>query len=235
MTEFVFVGIPCKGQVAHGLLTACLTPINKRRVKVSIVPSSYSILTHNFNTLYCAALNNRENGVTHFCMVHDDIIPENHWLEKMLVIMERVGADILSAISPIKNDKGMTSTALDIGNPTPYWTSKRITMHETYNKYPPTFTHEKLLVNTGLMLVDLRKPWVEQVWFENIDRIEPDPRDPTKLCVRTVPEDWNFSRKARDLGAHIYATSEVKLRHVGSLEYHNQEAWGRLKEDVVDA
>lgn len=234
MSEFVFVGCPSKGLIVAGQRQASLLAVAPdSKLTHTFVDSSYSILTNNFNTLYCAALNNRKAGVTHFCMLHDDIIPESFWLDKMVRIMNENNAEILSVMSPIKNNKGITSTALDIGNPIPYWTSKRITLHEAYTKYPPTFTHEKLLINTGLMLINLKAPWVEQVWFENIDRIEPDPKDPTKMCVRVVPEDWNFSRKARELGAKIFATREVKIKHVGQIEWHNQEIWGTMKEDVV--
>ena len=125
-------------------------------------------------------LSTNERMASHFCLLHDDIVPEPLWLDKMMRIMEEQHADILSVVVPLKNDKGLTSTALDVGvgDEDPHWRVKRLTLKEIYNDYEPTFTHEKLLVNTGLMLVDLRKPWVENVWFAFEDKIIPDPKAP---------------------------------------------------------
>jgi len=154
----------------------------------------------------------------------------------MMSIMEKHRADVLSVVVPLKNDKGLTSTALDmaVGDEDPHWRVKRLTLNEIYNDYEPTFTHEKLLVNTGLMLVDLRKPWVENVWFAFEDKIIPDPKIPGYFKAVGVSEDWFFSRRACELGAKLYATREISVLHAGTTEYSNASAWGSLSEDAVD-
>lgn len=196
--------------------------------------NSFSILTKNFNILWTAALNMRDDGVTHFAMLHEDIGPEPWWLDKMMTLMTHNQADILSVIVPIKNNEGMTSTALDVPVPTqkiPFpWRVQRLTMHEV-GALAPTFTHSKLLVNTGLMLVDIRKPWVEQCWFEFKDEIIPDPLDPRKFIAVGSPEDWNFSRRARALGASIWATREIRVEHWGRSRWANAGTWGTKKTD----
>ena len=128
---------------------------------------------------------------------------------------------------------GVADEVVDVGvgDEDPHWRVKRLTLNEIYNDYEPTFTHEKLLVNTGLMLVDLRKTWVENVWFAFEDKIIPDPKAPGNFKAVGISEDWFFSRRARELGAKLFATREVAVRHVGSADYSNASAWGSLGED----
>jgi hypothetical protein len=38
---------------------------------------------------------------------------------------------------------------------------------------------------------------------------------------------------ANELGAKLYATREVAIRHAGSTEYPNTSAWGSLREDAA--
>ena len=119
-----------------------------------------------------------------------------------------------------------------MGESDPHWRVKRLTLQEIYQQYPPTFTHEKLLVNTGLILIDFRKPWVEKVWFEFEDRIIADPKSPGNFLAVGMSEDWVFSRRARSLGATLYATREVTVTHAGRKDYSNAAAWGTLAEDA---
>lgn len=179
-----------------------------------------SLLAYTFNHLWCNALNAKQKGYTHFLMVHADIVPEVGFMDKMLAIMEKNNAHILSAIVPIKNATGLTSTAID----TDQWHPPRFTMKQLA-QMPPTFTARKLLVNTGLMLVDIRDTWVYQIHFTINDKLERDNNGFYKPMSQ--PEDWNFSREARRLGANrIFATREVKLAHLGHLDYRNEGTWG---------
>ncbi len=234
-TPSVYIGIPTYDGRIHKNLATALQKASADRVSKITSIITCSILTRGFNLLYAHALNERKNGTSHFCLLHDDIVPEPFWLDEMMRIMEAHGADVLSVVVPIKNDKGLTSTALDVGvgDEDPHWRVKRLTLNEIYNDYEPTFTHEKLLVNTGLMLVDLQKPWVENVWFAFEDKIIPDPKAPGNFKAVGVSEDWFFSRRARELGAKLYATREISVRHAGTTEYSNSSAWGSLSEDAV--
>lgn len=234
--EKVYLGIPCYGNsVNEGHLNATSMASKKQQLQI-IETGSMSILTFNFNRLYAHALNARKQGITHFCMLHDDIVPEAFWLEKMLELMAKHGADILSVVSPIKDNHGLTSTALDepmAENIPQQWRVRRLTLHEVWNDYPGTFTADNLLVNTGCMLVDIRKDWADKLHFRFENAIIPSPRDPSKLEAVCMPEDWLFSRDARKLGAKIFATREIKIYHEGKARFGNH-AWGSLKRDQID-
>ena len=180
--EQVFLGIPSYGNMVHEGLIESVRFGSARgllRMKQTV---SFSILTHNFNILFAAALTARKHGITHFALHHDDISPEFYWLDKMMDLMNHHGADILSAVSPIKDPKkGLTSTALDepFKDEDPRWRVRRLTLNEIHKNYEPTFTTDTLLVNSGLMLVDIRKPRVEKIAF----RFEND-------IVQTTPGEF---------------------------------------------
>jgi hypothetical protein len=148
-------------------------------------------------------------------MLHADVVPEDLWLDKMLAIMEDKKADVLSAVIPIKSPDGMTSTAIESDDP---WLPRRLNMAEVYER-ARTFTDPGLLVNSGLMLVDIRSAWVDRIFFRFEDKIQ---ESDGEFKARVVSEDWLFSRDARKLGAKIYATTEVLVNHmVGVMAYSN--------------
>lgn len=189
---------------------------------------------HGMNRLWIEALEQRDKGlVSHFFMHHSDIVPEYWWLDKMMGIMERTGADVLSAVVPIKDAQGFTSTALDepVGDVDPYWRVRRLTMREIC-KMEPTFTHPKLLLNDGFMLVNIGNRDVrwDDVWFQFEDKIIQHHGKRLAVCV---PEDWNFSRKARAAGAKLWATREVALNHFGPAAFPNQISWGSAETDGI--
>jgi len=159
--------------------------------------------------------------VTHFLLWHADIVPvEEGWLAAMLAEMERVDADVLSAVVPIKNIQGMTSTARD----TDQWNPLRYSTTEIHAKKELTWTEPDLLVNTGLMLVNLRNPKFEQIVFTMKDRIAKNADGVYKPYFS--PEDWNFSRQCRALGIPVWATKAIRLRHMGLSGYPSDEVWG---------
>lgn len=178
----------------------------------------FSMTTLCFNALWASALNQKKTGVTHFAMCHDDITPEAGWLDKMLAIMEREKCHILSAVSPLKNESGLTSTAVD--NDT--WNPPRFTLRQL-SKMPSTFTSPKLLLNTGLMLVDIRETWVDTMLFDVKNAMLLGEKGFSPIAFT---EDWLFSRKANALGKKLCATTEVKLTHCGSKNFANFIAGG---------
>lgn len=231
MKAKVFIGVPSyDGRINSGILSAHLLASKCGAAEFLSIESG-SWLTKNFNGLLAQALNLRaERGLTHFCLMHDDIaVGQPGWLDKMLEIMEANGADVLSAIVPIKNGSGITSTALDevVNNHV-----RRLTLHEAFNEFPATFTHDKLLLNTGLMLIDLRKPWVEEIWFQFLDSIL-RVSDGAKVTFKAVgcPEDWDFSRRARCMGAKLFATREIAVTHLGNGKFSNAGPFGTEKTD----
>jgi len=193
--------------------------------------STGSLLTHNFNTNLCEALNRREEfGLSHFILLHSDVLPlDPNWITLLLSEMSRVDAQVLSLVLPIKSADGLTSTALD----TDEWYPRRLTMAEVMS-LPVTFTHEKLLINTGCLLIRFDEPWVEKVCFQTKDAIRRDADG--KFHAVAEPEDWSFSRQCRSLGVRMFATRIVKAVHQGTNGYRNDVVWGKpVDEDYVDA
>src|ERR1051325_974521 len=176
---------------------------------VIIAQQTASLLTFNFNCCWADALNLRDEGkVDHFLMIHSDVRPvEKTWLDDLIAEKEKFGADVMSVIIPLKSQEGWTSTALD----THKWSPTRFTMRQVL-KMSETWTAVTLLFNTGLMLVDMRKPWVEQICFTVNDRIE---KRNGKWIADVESEDWNFSRQCRALGVKAYVTRKVAVDHFG--------------------
>lgn len=178
--------------------------------------SKMSVLTFNFNHLYADALNRRESeGLTHFVMLHDDVVPLNSnlgvWAETLIAYMRACNLGVLSAACPIKaGDGSETSTAID-GDP-----PKRLRL----DQIGPMLTSDLvpgLLINTGCMVIDLRQPWSEGLSFHQSDTIVRD-ADGT-YAARFEPEDWEMSRWLRANGVRYGVTTDVKCLHVGSMSW----------------
>lgn len=192
-----------------------------------------SLLDHTFNRLWCAALNIRKTApVTHFAMIHDDVCPQQGWLDLLVEELAASKADILSAVVPIKGPEGLTSTAVETDD---VWRPRRLTLHECH-KLPITFGDEhasgELLLNSGLWVCDIRKPWVDQptpLVFQTLNRITQDDAGDWQAQVRS--EDWEFSRAARARGAVLKATRIVSLVHAGEQDYPNDRPWGQWETD----
>lgn len=228
----VFLAIPCSDMKVNPELIGPVIQASPKGQVTGFKTSSYSLLARNFNELYCAALNARKDGITHFCMLHSDIAPHGPgWLDVLLEEMNKYNADIMSVVVPIKSNQGVTSTALEepVNGSDPKWRPRRLTMTEIINEYPETFTDEKLLVNTGVMLVDIRKPWAEEVCFGTEDIIMRDASG--KFVAENVPEDWYFSIAAKAAGAKVFATRKVGVTHYGYQGWVNLHAWGSKKTD----
>lgn len=225
-------------------------------------PAISSILPLTFDMAWAEALN-RRNGVEgehgpidYFVMLHSDINPQKGWLDILVSKCIRYGADIVSALVPIKNEMGLTSTALDQGN---LWKPRRLTMTEAM-QLPPDFSAETLeheynqfgtlLANTGCWIADFSKPWVtatkedpenpantilaNSFHFSNRIRIDADGR----AIAEVIPEDWHFSKDVDNWcmehegrPAKIYVTRQLQLTHIGEMQYPNDCEWGLWKTD----
>lgn len=206
--------------------------------KLNQIVSNYgtSVLTLCFNTLLCEALNARDNeGATHFAMLHNDVIPCRGWLDILMSEMQAGDFDMVSAVIPIKNSKGLTSTGIDTpGNP---WSVRRLTMREVYD-LPATFTasdvpfrqsDSPLLLNTGCWLMKLDQPWVDGLCFRQQDCIAWSVCD-QKYVAQSISEDWDFSRQLVSRGARLAATRKVMLQHERP-EFNNTGPWGEWDVD----
>lgn len=215
-----------------------------------IIKTQYgtSLLAHTFNQLLVLVLNLVSTGdpVTHMVMLHADIHPEPGWIDILLEELKAHDADLVSAVVPIKNLKGVTSTA--ISGPDDGWVNeRRLTMKEVYT-LPETFSaadcgfpDRMLLTNTGCWISDLSKPWFKEMLatakkgtcpfaFTIQDKIVK-----TELGffeARVIPEDWWFARHIQERGGKVLATRKVKLKHIGVFEYANTAPWGVMEHDA---
>lgn len=112
----IYLGMPGYGKqtgnAGRGFWRAC--------ADMSQVVNDYrngSLLASNFNKLWCGALNEVHQGgrVDYFAMIHDDIGPEDFWLDKLIDELEAKQLDILGVAVPIKDGRGITSLALHNG------------------------------------------------------------------------------------------------------------------------
>ena len=214
----------------------------------AVVPlaKSGSILAFNFNMLWAEALSLAEQGaITHFAMLHDDVVPQQeNWLDMLYGELERLGGDMVSAVVAIKDLHGVTSTAIDDpGNP--WVVAKRLTVREVA-ELPETFSaadcgwpERALLVNTGCWMADLRRPVFQHdpmadgmeypFFFTCKDRILHG-ADGT-WNIQSESEDWFFSRRLHEAGGRAFATRKVTTAHKGGFGFTSDGDWGLWGED----
>lgn len=180
----VYACQPCYGsgnkQSKKKFWAASVNPVGRWAGLGSVFDDSGgSLLAESFNAHWKTALNMQLAGkpVLYFAMLHDDIVPEDFWLDKLLDELERTGADIISAVVPIKDARGLTSIAIDDPDD-PWATYRRLTMKEVHG-LPETFTAQDclnaglsggvlrpLLLNTGCWACRMDRPWRHKVHFE---------------------------------------------------------------------
>lgn len=213
------------------------------------VNEGHSLLTFCFNRLWAKVLNLRATQrITHIAMLHNDVCPDAYWGDVLLEEMNATGADMISAVVPIKDERGVTSTCVE--DAADAWSVRRLTMHEVY-RLPETFGAEdivwhgpnygRLLLNTGCWLVSLRwrgglGRWEytagpvtgHRPWFRQQDRIVTLGGSDV---AQTMPEDWDWSRQLQDLGLKVMATRKVALYHEQQ-QFTNAKPWGTWQTDL---
>jgi hypothetical protein len=202
-----------------------------------------SLLAHGFNNAWCTALNMRKtHGIKYFAMLHADVGPGRFWMDTLIDELTRTGADAISCVIPIKDEKGLTSTGLDYRPTENMRMLRRLTMTEVMD-LPETFGPEDtpeewgmrdapLLVNTGCWVCDFTKPWVEKVRFQVTDMIGRD-NNTGQFVAISDPEDWDFSRQLHTHGLKLKATRKVQIDHQGLFHYSNDTAWGTWQHDQI--
>lgn len=233
----VFVAMPRYGLIAPESMIGKLVASSRDAADddaVTIVAHgdcSSSLLPHSFNLQFAEALDLRDRGeVTHFAMIHSDVAPSGYWLNDLWRIMRTRGDDVVSAVVPIKDQvPGRTSTA--VGWRSDPWSVKRFIHLDDRASMPETFgprdvcgDDEVLLVNTGLWLADLRRPYWDRFAFGFQTRIIKDDSGKRSAWVR--PEDWEMSRMLDSESAPYSATWAVKLRHLGVYWWDNHGGSG---------
>lgn len=223
----VLVGMPgytgLSGQAAAGFYRCTSDPRLAR-----LWMQSGSLLAHNHNLLWCGALNGFAAGeLTHFACQHSDVEPEAGWLDVLLAELDATGLDVLGVPVPLKDERGLTSTAVARADGDPWRVQRRLTLTEIHT-LPETFTSDDvggpLLLNTGLWVAKLGE-WSQRCWFTINDGIAQDPQGVWTALVE--PEDWFFSRRLHELGVKVGCTRKVKLAHRGPVPFTNARPWGQ--------
>lgn len=187
---------------------------------------SSSALGHCFNVGYQAVRKMADKGeIDYVGMLHADCVPlQQNWGEILMDEMLEHQASIMSVISPIKSADGLTSTGFfsKEDDEKDIWHPIRLTMKEVF-QLPETFTHPRLIVNTGIMMIDIRQEWAKKLVFDlkcfvNLDNYQ----------SWYIPEDWLMSKYCYKSGGTVFATRKVKMQHYGNVGFPNTEAWGNL-------
>jgi hypothetical protein len=202
----IFLGIPTyDGQMCGGAVYPIVVAASEYQIHLMV--NSSSLLPQNFNMLWCAFV---ESDCDYFVMLHSDIQPDVEFVKKL--VDRSKDFDVVSAVSPIKDDSGDTSTAMFQGD-----TIRRLSMKDI-DSLPETFTtkdvHErlglegKLVLNTGCWIAK-RGDWCEKF-----------PGFSTSCMIKegkpiSLTEDWRFSLWAYDQGLKLAAT-QIPLTHYGT-------------------
>ena len=220
---------------AHMLSSAALwRGATERGLTCICSPSRNSVLPANFNEHLCAAWNFRKkHGTTHFVMLHGDISAKRGYADALLDELEASGADVISAVVPIKCPTGETSTAyggrLSSGRPF----TRKLTMHDVY-KLPETFGIEDtpwpdkvLLINTGLMAFRL-DPWVREFLLDESFGFETwcEENEDGDIHSQALSEDWRFSLWLAKHGLRAVVTRKIELDHWGIYPFGNRAPYG---------
>lgn len=195
------------------------------------------------NRLWCWALNQAARGkITHFAMLHSDIMPSPGWIDLLIDELDARDGDFISAIAALKDENGLTSCG--VGNATDPWNPHRrftmselMEMPETFDVSATPHPDKYILHNTGCWVADLRKPlWrtvdsnnclVADFSFPIRGRVLPT----GEVVHERESEDWHFSRMIASLGAKTFATRRVSTIHFGSKGFRNDHKWGLLEHD----
>jgi hypothetical protein len=202
-----------------------------------------------FNVLWSKALNAAKRGnATHCVMLHNDVVPEQNFVDKLLEVMERRADDLVSVAIPIKDSHGLYSCGLI--DPEDQWAVRRFASRELFC-LPETFAVEDTVTaglnnerwpiafNTGCWIADLRNPkWYElddkgraKFFFTMNEEIVPDENGDLHPNVET--EDFFFSRLCAREGIKYSVTREVKVKHFGPASWSNEREWGDQLTDEV--
>lgn len=201
-----------------------------------------SLLGKSFNELWVLFLHSR--GMLKLAagaMIHSDIGAEMGWLSKMWTIMNRVNADFLSVVVPIKNNEGWTSTAIHDAKTKAI---RRLSLKQCF-AYPPTFCmsdigpeEDCLCPNSGLWICRANLPQWEHIdeegrlifHWECKDAIT---RNEERKIYETkgLSEDWHAGLMMKSLGIKVYCTTEVRCTHYGMGAWDNHTPWGTAESE----
>lgn len=239
----IFIGVPIHGgSVSAPTANSIVSAASGLQHEIQFQIVGLSLLARGFNTLFCSAY---KRDFDYFILLHSDIgvysnIPGTSWADILVNRLRQLEMASVSVVSPIKNEQGVTSTALQLHKNNPYG-MRRITVKELEKLPPQCILKEDvcklfnvpqeeagpLLINTGVLCMDLKNvDWFGLRWpgFHIEDCIAwnkqgvPDPY--------TTPEDWNLSRWLDRKKLSYCAISDLQINHLGSKSFTNFGNWG---------
>jgi hypothetical protein len=227
--KVIHLGCPSSGDMTLGAAVGFHRCTKRKTHDVRLLALGSSLATGNFNQLWCWALNAARKGrVDYFAMIHSDIEPGEFWLDELIDELEARDLDVLGVVAPIKDMRGITSTAVARDDGDTWRIARRLTMTEVY-RLPETFTSEDvggpLLLNTGLWVCRFDMGWAPNLFFTVNDRIMLDART-GEYVAQIEPEDWFASRVFHELGLKVGCTRKVSLAHQGRTAFPNDRPWG---------
>jgi hypothetical protein len=228
---------------------------------------SRGLTSPNCNALWVSALNERRRNpdLKWFAMLHADVEPmAPWWLDTLIDEAETHKADMVSAVVPMKNPSGLTTTVLAM----PDWTEKtiaanqlasrfgRLTLRQVlHSRFPTTFgineaadalgqlpddlritnaPRHMLLLNTGCMVVRLTANIDWRKVYFSV--IDGIVDDGTTYRYYDVSEDWLFAGRMALAGGKCMATKAVRVIHHPG-DYSSDKPWGTVARETggVDA
>lgn len=234
MLRNVYLGLPRIGAVEP---ESCLSAVQWASMgtlglTVSIEYMMGSLLAFNCNRLFCNFL---KGGYNYFALLHSDIKCSDGWLDTM--IAELGDADIIHAVCAIKDNRGLTSTA--IGSVEERFSQvRKLTVGEVL-QLPHRFLLEDvqklpgrrpggtecLLPNTGCIVMK-RGAWCDKFpGFSITDQI-------VAGQAQCEPEDWAFGRWAAKNGLKVVGTRSVRTEHYGRYAFTVDQPWGTMQVDA---
>lgn len=227
--ERVLLARPRNGLVHEESAIAAYCNDISGRFFVHAMPESRSLLTFNFNYAWCKFINEDWDL---FAMQHSDMAPVgDKWLHALRDAMgERF--DVIHAPAMIKDDRGITSTALGKRHHA-YGPLRRLHVEEL-RKMPQPFGFQEavnllgrsdgqggewdcLMPNTGCLMVRRTEKTIKFHGFKQSDKLVFD--DAGKATPATESEDWNFGRWCARNGVRVGGTLQVITRHFGMREF----------------
>ena len=210
MTRKIFIGVP----LHNGMMDSdCALALREVKEPHTLAIQTISLLAFNFNMLMIEAANNDHDW---FVMVHGDVVPTSRgWVTTLIDMCERKKWRAISVPLAIKDDRGLTSTSVLRNLKTEKLSRTELeALPKTFgNAYSKENLGGPLLINTGLMAVDLRGFDLSLCHFHIIDKIIK--MSDGKWGVANLPEDWNFSCMMNDTGNEYGITREVEAFHKG--------------------
>lgn len=215
-------------QTCRTILNAANTLNGKAALSIEFMATSATPFC--FNRLLASAV---ASNADYWVLLHSDLgAKQIDWLPMMLSDMQAEGLSVLSAVAAIKDESGVTSTALDTREHFP----RRLTLAEIHAG-PDVLTNEKakriygypLLINTGMMVWDMSvmRQHVSGLPFEFHDCWR-DQMTPNGMQMHAAfqPEDWLMSKRLNALNIPFGATKRVHTVHKGGKEFDSSQIWG---------